>query len=330
MQPAGNYHEGYERVRQLSALFLRRLHEIAGEVYAEVLSSGVIRPEEMEEEIQRYFAKKKSGLQDVYSYYGEQWDYYYQVVAASDADFLSMLQQARSAFVRLYVPVELDASYYMEQLVRFPRTDSRWQALRQHFIKKWRNLLEGRERTYQKRHIERLCEDYYRMVSANVGMLQNVGGKGEGPSPRLAWLQLTQSPELRVKLRQLSQVIRKSQLIKELNHVLGRKKADEQRLYQAMSGKTPVTLLRSATHSDGREQSERPAADGILFLVGCRFGTDFLPPLCRKETGGLRCRISADRICRSFFVQRTRLTETGQTWPFCGLCGYVRFDGRGT
>ena len=100
MQPAGNYHEGYERVRQLSALFLRRLHEIAGEVYAEVLSSGVIRPEEMEEEIQRYFAKKKSGLQDVYSYYGEQWDYYYQVVAASDADFLPMLQQARSAFVR--------------------------------------------------------------------------------------------------------------------------------------------------------------------------------------------------------------------------------------
>ena len=90
MQPAGNYHEGYERVRQLSALFLRRLHEIAGEVYAEVLSSGVIRPEEMEEEIQRYFAKKKSGLQDVYSYYGEQWDYYYQVVAASDADFLPM------------------------------------------------------------------------------------------------------------------------------------------------------------------------------------------------------------------------------------------------
>lgn len=97
MQPAGNYHEGYERVRQLSALFLRRLHEIAGEVYAEVLSSGAIRPEEMEEEIQRYFAKKKSGLQDVYSYYGEQWDYYYQVVAASDADFLPMLQQARSA-----------------------------------------------------------------------------------------------------------------------------------------------------------------------------------------------------------------------------------------
>ena len=279
MQPAGNYHEGYERVRQLSALFLRRLHEIAGEVYAEVLSSGVIRPEEMEEEIQRYFAKKKSGLQDVYSYYGEQWDYYYQVVAASDADFLPMLQQARSAFVRLYVPVELDASYYMEQLVRYPRTDSRWQTLRQHFIKKWRNLLEGRERTYQKRHIERLCEDYYRMVSANAGMLQNVGGKGEGPSPRLAWLQLTQSPELRVKLRQLSQVIRKSQLIKELNHVLGRKKADEQRLYQAMSGKTPVTLLRSATHSDIVGITEGNNLNALLPMEYCFLSDAALEPI---------------------------------------------------
>ena len=279
MQPAGNYHEGHERVRQLSALFLRRLHEIASEVYAEVLSSGVIRPEEMEEEIQRYFAKKKSGLQDVYSYYGEQWDYYYQVVVASDADFLPMLQQARSVFARLYVPAELDVLYYMEQLVRYPRTDSRWLTLRQHFMKKWRNLLEGRERTYQKQHIERLCEDYYRMVSANVGMLQNVGGKGEGPSPRLAWLQLTQSPELRVKLKQLSEIIRKSQLIKELNHVLGRKKADEQRLYQAMIGRTPVTLLRSATHSDIVGITEGNNLNALLPMEYCFLSDAALEPV---------------------------------------------------
>ena len=242
MQPAGNYHEGHERVRQLSALFLRRLHEIASEVYAEVLSSGVIRPEEMEEEIQRYFAKKKSGLQDVYSYYGEQWDYYYQVVVASDADFLPMLQQARSVFARLYVPAELDVLYYMEQLVRYPRTDSRWLTLRQHFMKKWRNLLEGRERTYQKQHI-------------------------------------TQSPELRVKLKQLSQIIRKSQLIKELNHVLGRKKADEQRLYQAMIGRTPVTLLRSATHSDIVGITEGNNLNALLPMEYCFLSDAALEPV---------------------------------------------------
>ena len=221
-----------------------------------------------------------------------------------------MLQQVRSAFARLYVPVELMRLYYMEQLVRYPRTDSRWQALRQHFIKKWRGLLEGRERTYQKQHIERLCEDYYRMVSANAGMLQNVGGKGEGPSSRLAWLQLTQSPELRVKLRQLSQVIRKSQLIKELNHVLGRKKADEQRLYQAMSGKTPVTLLRSATHSDIVGITEGNNLNALLPMEYCFLSDAALEPIfyrryIEKKLGGLRCRIPADRICRSFFVQRT-------------------------
>ena len=41
------------RVERLSALFLQRLHEIAGSVYATGLSSGAIRPEEMEAEIQR-------------------------------------------------------------------------------------------------------------------------------------------------------------------------------------------------------------------------------------------------------------------------------------
>lgn len=110
-------------------------------------SSGAIRPKRWRKKYSCYFAKKKSGLQDVYSYYGEQWDYYYQVVAASDADFLPMLQQARSAFVRLYVPVELDAPYYMEQLVRYPRTDSRWQALRQHFINEVEESV-GRAGTY--------------------------------------------------------------------------------------------------------------------------------------------------------------------------------------
>lgn len=279
MPSVGSHHEGYARVLRLSALFLKRLHDISGEVYAEGLASGVVRPEEMEEEIQRYFAKKKSGLQDVYSYHGEQWDYYYQVASASDADFLPMLQQARSAFARLYAPTELDVTYYMEQLVRYSRTDGRWQALRHHFTRKWKRMLEDREHIYQQHHIEQLCEGYFRMVSANAAMLQNVGGKGEGLSPRLAWLQLTQSPELRVKLRQLAHVIRKSPLIKELNQVLGRKKADEQRLYQAMNGKTPVSLLRSATHSDIVGITEGNNLNALLPVEYCFLSDAVLEPI---------------------------------------------------
>lgn len=279
MQSVENRHEGYARVAELSVLFLKRLHEIAEKVYAEGVSSGAIRPEEVEEEIQRYFAKKKSGLQDVYSYYGEQWDYYYRVASASDTDFLLMLQQARSAFARLYAPTELDVTYYMEQMVRYPRMDGRWQALRHHFTRKWKNLLEDREHVYQQHHIEQLCDDYFRMVSANAGMLQNVGGAGEGISPRLAWLQLTQSPELRVKLRQLAHVIRKSQLIRELNRILGRKDADAQRLYQAMRGKTPIPLLRSATHSDIVGITEGNNLNALLPVEYCFLSDTVLEPI---------------------------------------------------
>ena len=267
------------RVERLSALFLQRLHEIAGSVYATGLSSGAIRPEEMEAEIHRYFARKKSGLQDVYSYYAEQWDYFYRVEAASDADFLPMLQQARSAFARLYAPSDLDVTFYTEQMVRYPRTDDRWQTLRRHFMDKWRRLLEGREERYQEQHIARLCEEYFRIASDMARMLQNAGKAGDGLSPRLAWLQMTVSPELRAKIRQLSQVIRKSRLIRELNKALGRKKADEQRLYQAVRGRSPVELCLPAAHSDIVGITEGNDLNALLPVEYCYLSDPALEPI---------------------------------------------------
>ena len=268
----------YARVSELSALFLKRLHEIAGEVYADGLSSGSIRPEEMEAELQRYFVRKKSGLQDVYSYYGEQWEYYHRVVAADDAGFLPLLQQARSAFARLYRPAELDAAYYMEQLVRYSREDTRWQMLRRHFTAKWKRLLEERERAYQAQHIERLCADYFRMASSHADLLQNVGGRGDGLSPRLAWLQLTQSPELRAKLRQLSYVMRGSPLVQELTRVLGRKQADDQRLYRAMGGRMQASLFRPATQSDIVGITEGNNLNALLPMEYCFLSDAALEP----------------------------------------------------
>ena len=276
MQPDGNCSDSQIRVKHLSVCFLRRLHDISASIYNDALLGGVIRPDEMEDEIQRYFMAKKSGLQDVYSYYAEQWDYYYRVVAASDADFLPMLQRARSAFSRLYAPIELDVVYYIEQLVAYSREEERWQSLRKYFTQKWKNLLDGRERTYQMRHIEELCKDYYRMVAANAEMLQNMGGRGEGVSPRLAWLQLTQSPELRIKIRQLSQVMRKNRIVRELNEVLGRKQADEQRLYRAMQGAVPVAMLRSATHSDIVGITDGNNLNALLPIEYCYMSDDKL------------------------------------------------------
>lgn len=271
--------ETQSRVHRLSALFLRRLHEMAGEVYANELASGTIHPEEVEREIRRYFERKKTGLQDVYSYYGEQWDYFYRVEEAQDADFLPMLQQARSAFARLYAVSELDVTFYTGQMVRYSRTDVRWQTLRRHFMDKWRRLLEQREERYQREHMERLCKDYFRMASEAARMLQNVGKAGDGLSPRLAWLQMTLSPELRERIRALSQTMRKSRLIKELNDVLGRKQADEQHLYQAMRGYMPVTLWRSATHSDIVGITEGNDLNALLPVEYCYLADPALEPI---------------------------------------------------
>ena len=250
MRQENSDHGAKARFKFLSAFFLKRLHEIAERLYEPLLKEDAVRMDEVEDEIQRYYAQKKSGLQDVYSYYGEQWDYFYQMAEADDGHFLGMLQRARTVFSRFYAATELDAGYYAEQLARHARASARWQALRRHFMEKWQALLETREMDFQVKHIGRLCDDYYRMVAGKVQVLQNKGRGGNGYSPRLAWLQLTCSPELRGKIRQLARVMRKSALVRELNRALGRKEADEARLYQAMSGRMPVGLLRPATRSD--------------------------------------------------------------------------------
>lgn len=241
---------GNEQVARLERLFLERLRQVAGKLYRQYIEDGTVRQEEADEEMMRYYTAKKSGLQVVYSYYAEQWDYFHRMSSAEDASFSVMLQQARSVFARLYAPSELNPVYYMEQLARYATSHSRWQALRSHFMRKWEKLLAEREYAYQQKHIESLCEDYFRMVKTRADLLQNKGKRGDILSSRLAWLQLTQSPEMRNMLGKLAPVISNSPVIRELNRILGRKKADEDRLYQALSGTIPMELLRSASRSD--------------------------------------------------------------------------------
>ncbi len=238
------------QVKDLNDLFLKRLRRMSEQFYRPFVTDGIVRPEEAENELMRYYATKKSGLQTVYSYYAEQWDFFHRASAAGNALFLSMLRQACSLFESLYTPLELNPAYYIAELSVLPRSDCRWLVLRRHFMQKWERLLSRREYVYQLEHIDRLCEDYYRMVKSKADMLHNKGRMGGSVSSRLAWLQLTQSPEMRDAIGRLVPVMHKSPVIRELNRILGRKKADEERLYQAVSGEIPLRLLRRATHSD--------------------------------------------------------------------------------
>ena len=69
MRQENSDHGAKARFKFLSAFFLKRLHEIAERLYAPLLKEDAVRMDEVEDEVQRYYAQKKSGLQDVYSYY---------------------------------------------------------------------------------------------------------------------------------------------------------------------------------------------------------------------------------------------------------------------
>lgn len=85
------------QVKDLNDLFLKRLRRMSEQFYRPFVTDGIVRPEEAENELMRYYVTKKSGLQTVYSYYAEQWDFFHRASAAGNALFLSMLRQALSA-----------------------------------------------------------------------------------------------------------------------------------------------------------------------------------------------------------------------------------------
>lgn len=257
------------QIKTLGERFLNRLRDMSEELYRPFLADGTVRGEEVEDELMRYYAAKKSGLQSVYSYYAEQWDFFHRTSSATGATFLSMLRQACPLLADLYASSGLNPAYYVEQLSALSTSSAHWQTLRQHFMQKWERLLSEREYDYQLRHIDRLCEDYFRMTKDKADMLQNKGRTGSSVSPRLAWLRLTQSPEMRDALDRLAPVMRKSRTIKELNRILGRKKSEEERLYRAVAGETPVVLLRRATRSDIVGVTEGNNLNALLPIEYC-------------------------------------------------------------
>lgn len=265
-----------EQLKELNERFLNSLHCMSEELYRPFIKNDTVRPEEAEDELMRYYAAKKSGLQTVYSYYAEQWDFFHRTSAADGAAFLSMLRQARPLLEELYASSELNAAFYIEQLSALPTSHVRWQTLRRHFMQKWERLLSEREQAYQLNHIDRLCEDYFRMVKARTDLLQNKGRTGSSLSPRLAWLRLTQSPEMRDALDRLAPIMRRSRTLKELERILGRKRAEEERLYQSVAGETPAVLLRRATRSDIVGITEGNNLNALLPMEYCYLSDETL------------------------------------------------------
>ena len=242
-----NCEEQGARTTPLEALFLHELTARTALAYKPWLEQGVVREDEINEEVYRYFIKKKSSI---YSYYGEQWAYYHEATLLLHDRFLHFIDSARTLFRRRYHKNELDIDFYLKEMKKVSRNTTRWQLLRKHFLNKWNTLLSEREDHYQKQHIKTLCNDYFRILEEKGNALKNKGRQSRSVSPRLSWLQLTTSPQMRKKIEQLAAVIKREPVIRELTEILGRKKDDEARHYKAIKADNTVRMWKHSSHND--------------------------------------------------------------------------------
>lgn len=254
------------QVDELYALFRNRLHDCAAQVYAPLLAAGVVRAEEVDEEIARYHARKRIALQEAYSRYAEQWEAFYRVTSAPDAGFLSELGRWSGAFFRRYDGRELDVDFYLQAFRRMAAGSPAWLLLRRLFEERWRNRLSDREYNFQLAQIERLCGEYHRMARAAANALENAGRNGDAVAPRLEWLQTRQSPELRKRLKELTAILRRSPIVKELNARLGRRVPLAEKCFRALTDKHSVQSVRRSSQSDITGVSEGDNLHALLPL----------------------------------------------------------------
>lgn len=239
-----------ERLQQLQLQFRERLIEFSANYYAPLLAENIVTKQEVDDELERFYLKKRSSLQTVYSYFSEQWDAYYQLTQADNGCFRSLLMRLEKAFANKYDVLELDIRYYTERFNQLAFGDEDWLRLRSYFERKWYDLLAQKESVYQKQHIENLLDEYARLLRKAGTETLNSGKSGTQFASRLAWLQARQSPDLRKKMNDLLPILTKSPLVDEISRILGRRKAlNKWNKFVAKTGKNQV-FVHQNNHSD--------------------------------------------------------------------------------
>ena len=103
------------RLKHLQDIYYEKLQGIAYDVYDEQLHNLVIRPEELDADIHRYFRHTQPSLQDFYSHYASQWEYFHEMNEASDTKFLHFLKNSAYTFSMKYHLVDLNVKYYLQR-----------------------------------------------------------------------------------------------------------------------------------------------------------------------------------------------------------------------
>ena len=125
------------RLKHLQEIYYEKLQRIAYDVYDEQLHNRIIRPEELDADIHRYFRHTQPSLQDFYSHYASQWEYFHEMDEASDAKFLQFLKNSAYPFSMRYHLVDLNVKYYLQRFDAISPRSKEWKALRTLFFDKW-------------------------------------------------------------------------------------------------------------------------------------------------------------------------------------------------
>ena len=80
-----------------------------------MLHNLIIKPEELDTDIRQYFRHTLPSLQEFYSQYAAQWEYFHETDEASDAKFLHFLKNSAYPFSMRYNMVDLNVKYYLER-----------------------------------------------------------------------------------------------------------------------------------------------------------------------------------------------------------------------
>lgn len=250
------------RLKHLQDIYYEKLQGIAYGALDEQLHNRIIRPEELDVDIHVYYRHTLPSLQDFYSRYASQWEYFHEMDDASDAKFLQFLRNSAYPFSMKYHLVDLNVKYYLQRFnVLSPRTKE-WKALRTLFFDKWHALLSNNEFNYQMEHINQLCEDFYRLQMTLAGNLPVRGNS------RLVWL-LRNHKQLADQILEYEDTIKRNPVIRELVELLGKKHQSSRKRFKMTAGIRRQQIVSHATRSDITGITEGNDLNSLLPLEYC-------------------------------------------------------------
>lgn len=236
---------------RLQNLFLSLLTERVQPLYDQLISQQVLTPQDAREEIHRYYQRRRPGLQEVYSRFSQHWQALHDLESAPDYHFQHLVDKYSAALARYYDTTDLSVEYYRKQWREHSIDSHPWQDARIQFIARFRSLLSNREYSYQLHYIDTLVDEYVRQVAAEVGQTTNTGARGVDAAPRLSWLAAHQDPELRARLIQLTRIVSRNPIARELLQYLGRQStSNHDKTYQILHASRFALTFQHAGHSD--------------------------------------------------------------------------------